>query len=78
MTVTNATLELKQKRLLCAMLTNNNHNTSFAIAFNFAQFKCNLNLSQYECRLFYVRANHHAIHQCIKINAMELFCFNFW
>ena len=36
MTMTSATLELKQTRLLWAMLTNNNHNSSFAIAFNFA------------------------------------------
>ena len=36
MTMTSATLEMKQKRLLWAMFTNNNHNTSFAIAFKFA------------------------------------------
>ena len=36
MTMTSATLELKQKRLLWDTLTNNKHNTSFVIAFNFA------------------------------------------
>ena len=42
MTMTSATLELKQKRLLWAMLTNNNHKTSFAIVFNFAHTIFNL------------------------------------
>ena len=36
MTKTSATLELKQKRLLWAVLTNDKHNISFAIAFKFA------------------------------------------
>ena len=35
MTMTSATLELKQQRLPWAMLTNDKYYTSFAIAFNF-------------------------------------------
>ena len=42
MNMTSATLELKQNRLLWDMLTNNNHNTSFTIAFNFAHAFLNL------------------------------------